>query len=356
MKSIHAIGLLFASVALAGCNGAKDEETPAPTATVATFVSALRPLEETVTGYGQVEFAPTHALTLVVQVESQVVAVLVAAGAAVHAGDGLLRLRPSAQSRLDVDRAAREAGLAANESRRLLRLRDEGLATDAEAAAAKSQAETLARLRDSLAARTGGGGEYLLRAPRDGVVDALALQPGDLLANGATVTRRGDPGWLQARIGLEAADAGRVATGAAARVELLGGGGTPVAGHVSSVERRLDRDAHLAAALVALPASDLAMAGVPVKGRITVATRTAVAVPHEALVHNGDQTAVYVAADGKAHWRAVETGIDDGDFVEIRSGLKSGEAVVTTGNRELTDGIAVKAAGPAAPPEAKGRP
>ena len=358
MKSILAIGLPLLAVALAGCKGAHVEQPAPPTASVVTVVAAQRPLEDTVTGYGQVEFAPSHALTLVVQVESQVVAVLVAAGAQVRAGDGLVRLRPSAASRLDVDRAAREAALAAKEAQRLARLRDEGLATDAEAAAASGQAETLARLRDSLAARTGGGGgDYLLRAPRDGIVDALATQPGDLLAAGATVTRIGDPAGLQARIGLEAGDAVRVASGAAARVTALGGGSAPVTGRVTSIERRLDKDAHLAAALIALPATDGVIAGVPVAGRITVAVRTAVAVPREALVHDGDQTSVYVAADGKAHRRAVTVGIADGDYIEVRNGLKSGEVIVTTGNRELTDGMAVKPAGPPAPaPEAKGAP
>ncbi len=347
-----AIGLLLAAVTLAGCKGAP-EEAAAPTAEVVTVAAAVRPLEETVAGYGQVEFAAPHALTLVVEVESQVVAVPSAAGARVRSGDGLVRLRPSAQTRLDVNRAVREAELAARDAARMTRLSEEGLATNAEAAAARTQAETLASLRDSLSARSGGGGEYVLHAPRDGIVDALAVQPGDLLAAGATVARIGDPAWLQARIGLEAADAARVATGAAARIEALGGGQAPLQGHVTSVERRLDKDAHLAAALVALPAAAGVLAGVPVAGRITVATHTAVAVPREALVHEGDQTVVYVAADGRAHRRAVEAGIEDGGFVEVRAGLKSGETVVTTGNHELTDGMAVRTA---APPAAKATP
>ena len=352
MKSNHAVGLLLAAVTLAGCKGAR-EEVAAPTAEVVTVAAAMRPLEETVAGYGQVEFAPPHALTLVVEVESQVVAVLAAAGARVRAGDGLLRLRPSAQTRLDLERSAREAAQAGHEAERMKRLSDEGLATNSEAAASRSQADTVASLRDSLRNRTGGGGEYLLRAPRDGIVDALTAQPGDLLAAGATVARIGDPAWLQARIGLEAADAGRVATGAAARVEALGGAPVPMDGRVTSVERRLDKDAHLAAALVALPAATGVLAGVPVRARITVTTRTAVAVPREALVRDADQTAVYVAADGHARRRVVEAGIEDGGFVEVRTGLKSGETVVTTGNHELTDGMAVRVA---APPAAKGAP
>jgi RND family efflux transporter MFP subunit len=344
MKPHPAIVPLAALLLLGACHRAQEEEAAGPTAEVVTVAAAARPVEQVVAGYGQVEFAPARAASLVVEVESQVTAVLTTPGARVRRGEGLLRLRPSAVTRLEVDRAAREATLAAGEARRLARLREEGLATDAEAQAAKAAAETAERLRDSLAERSGGGHEYLLAAPRDGIVDALAAQPGDLLAAGSTVARIGDPQGLQARIGLESADAARVVAGAAARVTVLGSGAEPVTGRVAAVEARLDKDSRLAAALVALPPAAGLMPGVPVAGRIVVAVRAeAVAVPHGALVHDGNDTIVYVVAGGKAQRRVVQAGLDDGEFVEIQSGLKAGEAVATTGSHELKDGMGVRA-------------
>lgn len=339
--------LVLAAGGLAGCGGAKDEAA-APTATVETVAVAERSLEQTVTGYGQVEFVPGESTALVVEVESRVATVLVAAGAQVRAGQPIATLRPSAQSLLDVDRATREAALAAGEARRLHRLREEGLATDAESAAATSQAATLAQLRDSLLARTGAGHEVVLRAPRAAIVDTLAVQPGDLLAAGAPVARLGDVRHLQARLGLEADDALRVVTGAQAWVGVPQSDAAPVSGRVASVERRVDKDTHLAAASVALPAGTALLAGVQLQGRIVVATHAGLAVPVGALVHDDRALVVYVATGGKAQRRVVTIGIDDGAYVELLSGVRAGEQVVTVGNHELADGMAVQSAAKAA--------
>lgn len=58
----------------------------------------------------------------------------------------------------------------------------------------------------------------------------------------------------------------------------------------------------------------------------------AVAVPDTALVTESGQEVVYVLVDGE-HFerRAIEAGIRDGGFVEVRRGLKAGERVVTRG-------------------------
>jgi RND family efflux transporter MFP subunit len=352
MKRIVAV-LVIGGAGLAGCGGAK-EQPAVPTAEVSAVPVAQRTLEQVVVGYGQIEFVPGQSTALVVEVESRVAAVLVAAGARVRAGQPIVTLRPSAQTLLELDRSTREATLAAGEARRLQRLRDEGLATDAESLAAAAQAATLAQLRDSLASRTGAGREVVLRAARDAIVDSLAVQPGDLLAAGTPVARLGYEHGLQARIGLEVDDALRVAAGAPARVRLPQSAATPLAGLVTSIERRLDKDTHLAAASIALPADAGLMAGVAVEGRVVVATHSGLAVPVGALVHDDDALAVYVVKDGKAQRRVVTVGIDDGAYVELLSGVAAGESVVVVGNHELVDGMAVRPV--AGIPAAKGSP
>jgi membrane fusion protein (multidrug efflux system) len=357
MKTLTVIAALGAvSVLVAGCGAGKEAEPPPPTAAVSTVTATLRDLHATVLGFGAVEFAPARAESLVVQVESQVAAVLVAAGSHVRQGDTLLRLRPSALTHLEVEKARREAELAAREARRLARLRDEGLATDAEAAAARTAADTALALRDSLVARTGDGEQLVLRAPRAGIVDVLTAQPGELLAAGTVVARIGDPAGLQARIGLESGDARRVALGAAASVWALEAGAAVVTARVGAVEGRVDKDSRLAAALVPLPAAAALMPGVPVRGRIVVASRAhAVAVPRAAVLYDGDEATVFVVVAGKAQRRVVHAGIDDEEFTEITDGIKAGESVVTTGNHELEDGMAVHSAeapADAAPPAA----
>jgi multidrug efflux pump subunit AcrA (membrane-fusion protein) len=55
---------------------------------------------------------------------------------------------------------------------------------------------------------------------------------------------------------------------------------------------------------------------------------------------------VYVAANGKAQRRAIETGIEDGEHVEVRSGVKAGEMVITHGQTGLPDGAAISVGAP----------
>ena len=49
--------------------------------------------------------------------------------------------------------------------------------------------------------------------------------------------------------------------------------------------------------------------------------------------------AVFVYRDGKLEHRAVVTGRDDGDYVEILGGLEPGEIVIVFGTENLQDGL-----------------
>ena len=73
-----------------------------------------------------------------------------------------------------------------------------------------------------------------------------------------------------------------------------------------------------------------------------------VAAPVDAVVNQGDETFVYVVEDDRARRRPVETGILDGSWVEIVSGLEAGETVIVTGQENLFDGARVRPVGEAA--------
>jgi multidrug efflux system membrane fusion protein len=82
--------------------------------------------------------------------------------------------------------------------------------------------------------------------------------------------------------------------------------------------------------------------------------KQATVVPEGAVLASERGFVSYAVEGGKAHARSVEVGLRTGDgAVEIISGLKPGEVVVTEGSDRLADGMAVKAVdAPAAPPEA----
>jgi RND family efflux transporter MFP subunit len=76
-------------------------------------------------------------------------------------------------------------------------------------------------------------------------------------------------------------------------------------------------------------------------------------IPAEALIFNKDGTQVAVYDDGKARIRKVNLAEDDGDHVDIATGLKPTDKVIVSLPVDLTDGAPVAerdaAAGPAAP-------
>lgn len=70
--------------------------------------------------------------------------------------------------------------------------------------------------------------------------------------------------------------------------------------------------------------------------------RNVLAIPAEALVVERHARVVFVCEGGKAHRTVIETGIEGRDWVEVRSGLKEGDSVITSNPARLTDGTAVQ--------------
>jgi membrane fusion protein, multidrug efflux system len=69
----------------------------------------------------------------------------------------------------------------------------------------------------------------------------------------------------------------------------------------------------------------------------------ALVVPPAALVSEGSSKFLFTVDQGVARKIPVETGIDDGLWVEITSGLTGAEDIVVTGKSRLSDGIKIKA-------------
>ncbi|WP_447980529.1 efflux RND transporter periplasmic adaptor subunit [Candidatus Nitrospira bockiana] len=67
----------------------------------------------------------------------------------------------------------------------------------------------------------------------------------------------------------------------------------------------------------------------------------ALVLPPAALVTQNHSRSVFVVKDGRAHLTAVETGIDDGAWLEVVEGLSGEEDIVVVGKAGLTDGAIV---------------
>lgn len=331
-------------VGLAGCSRTPPEAAPgAPVALVETMAASAHSVSKTLRTYGTTEFVAASAATLTVQVEMQVSELLVTSGTEVKRGQALLQLAPSRTTGLDLGKARRDANVATSERERIQRLRRDGLATESELLAATDAANTAIALRDSLSARTGPGGLLTLRAPRDGVVESLSVQPGDILPAGAVAVRIAAPDALQVRLGVEPEDARLVTRGQVVRLMPLNPGALEVQAVISGIDRRVDAQTRLTAALVRLPPHSGLLPGEALRADIVVATRAnVVTVPRAALLYAGEQPFLFIAASEKALRRDVKTGVQEGDAIEIVAGVKAGEQVIVAGNAVLEDGMGIR--------------
>jgi RND family efflux transporter MFP subunit len=333
------IGIL--GLALAGCSGGADEadSNPTPVALVGLAKVESGAMSRQVTIYGTAEAGPGGKLSLVAPAEAILVAVDAPAGTRVSAGQVVARLAPSPTTRVDLAKAASDAQAADAALARAIRLRGDGLVSDAEVETARAAAKTADATRASMAQRAGS---LTLRASSAGIVDTVTPAVGDLLQPGAmvaTVTRQAD---LRGRLGVDPAMAATLQPGTAVHIDPADGR-PPFAAAIQSVNRNVDPQTRLATIFIAIPAMTGIGAGQPLSAALDIGSNgAALTVPYAALLDDGGQAYVYVVAGGVAHRHDVTVGATSGDRVSVLKGITAGDMVVTTGGTALEDGMKVR--------------
>jgi RND family efflux transporter MFP subunit len=298
---------------------------------------------------GLVAPAPGATLVVVAPEAARIAEIGPAEGDLVHRGDVLVRFDiPSSAAELSRQRAEigrAEAGLA-NAQAAETRMQDlftRGVAArkeveDAARAVADAQA-AVTSARASAEAAEAVATRSVVRATFDGIVSARTHNAGDLVdpASGP-VLQVVDPNRLEVIAQIALADVPRVRVGATAHASALGDATLRVVSRPAAVQ---DATATVPVRL-AFTGTPHATVGAPVEVTIDAETHHQVTlVPAAALVHEGAETAVFVASDGKAERRVVQVGLQDAAHVEITSGVKAGEAVIVTNQNGLPDGAAI---------------
>jgi HlyD family secretion protein len=191
-----------------------------------------------------------------------------------------------------------------------------------------------------------------IRSPIDGVVTERPLYPGELAAANQPLLTVMDLSKLIAKAHIAQTEAVALKVGDPAEMQLPGLE-EKVKGRVSLVSPALDPGSTTIEVWVETTKPGSALKpGMTVQVQIAAATaQDALAVPVSAVYKNADGTSfVLVAgADEKAHAKTVETGLKSASEVQILSGIKEGEAIITSGGYALPDKtqIKVEAPGPA---------
>ena len=343
---VRTIVILGCATLLASCSSASSGEAAPAVATVAATVAtvATERFAGVIDAIGVVTVRPGHLASLGAPGSARVSAVRVSVGDRVRAGAVLVELEPAPFNA--AVQGANAALLAATTAReRAQRLVDAGIAprkdldlATSELAQATSLAATARRMR-TLAT---------LRSPIEGVVTRLTATLGANVDGTAALVEVADPRFIDIVLNVSAAEAAQLTigapvtltSGAAEGADTLGTGVvTTIAGAIDSVSRTV-------AVRVGAPKTVRALRiGESVNGRITLEQRVdAVLVPSAAVVPDGDEYRVYVVdSAGVAHARTVEVGARRDGRIEITSGLKAAERIVTDGAYQVDDGVHIVA-------------
>ena len=223
-----------------------------------------------------------------------------------------------------------------------------------EAAAAR---QTVAQKRADYRAAQDTAQYAEIHAPFDGIVSRRTLSPGDMADPATPILEVSNPRAVNLVANLTGEDGLKVRPGMTAHVAASDAPNDKITGTVLSVGQ-VDPMTNLLAVRIAvsdktgrlrLKAGGFATAEIVVRSE-----PHAVVVPRGAVIAREDKNVVYVVdSENTAHQRDVVTGVEQGDNVEIVSGLKAGEKIARLGQYEINDGAKVKEAGKDDAPEAK---
>ena len=294
--------------------------------------------------------------------------------ARVRKGDPLLKvdtregevLLQKAKAALEMAKAGQleaEAAVARadREYDRALKLQESGLLTrqgmddtrtQKEAAAARiaGAIAQVAAAREDVSHATTRLSKAVIRSPFDGTVAERLVNAGDLVGEMQKVVfRLVDNRLLELTVNVPSTEMAALRLGQPVRFSTDAFPGREFVGKVAHINPSVspgDRSVRVIAEVPNVP--EVLKGGLFVKGRIATGVRQGVVqVPRTALLSwnvAARKGEVFVVDNNVARRRGVTTGAVQGDRVEVPSGLRSGETVVTRGGFLLSDGDAVKVA------------
>jgi RND family efflux transporter MFP subunit len=316
------------------------------TASVAVETAPVmqKQIGETLLAYGVLEADPDRVLSLSLPHAGLINRVWVRMGQRVKNGDQLLEVVTSPDSRMQYLQAQSAVDFATRELERNQRLLKEQLATKAQVDAASKALRDAKDALEALRKRGLDQSKETMPAPMDGIITRLDVAQGQRVQADTTAMLIADEQRLIARLGVEAEDLGRLEPGTPVTLTSVFVPDIRVESRIREVHAMVNPDTHLVEVLAEIPQQqvDHLVLGSRILGRIRLPTHAALLVPRSAVLGDGADAFVYTIDQGKARKIPVRTGIEQGNDIEISGALKAGDAVVTLGNYELRDGMAVR--------------
>ncbi len=362
-KLVTKIGILFltALVGIAGGFALRGHETMAsdasgsaqavstpdtPLAIVQTVPVRRKQISREIAAYGTVLPAPAGVRILSVPFKAEILAIYVREGRRILRGENLFEVRPSPGEMLGI----KTAGAAYKTAEKLLQKTEEQvrlkLATREDLIHAR-QAFEEAKFRLKSLEKRGIAERVVIHSPADGIVSHVLVKSGDRLSAGASILEVTPRGAVEVRLGGEPEDFPFIHPGYPVVITPVNRPGIhEISGTVRSVSRIINPSTRLLDVFVTVPPSSPLLLNEYVRGRIRMKTEEGLVVPRSAVLREGDQSFLFTVANHRAVKHQVSVGLENGDEIEIMAkDLAPGGLVVTLGNYELKDGMAVRVEG-----------
>ena len=201
-----------------------------------------------------------------------------------------------------------------------------------------------------------------IRSPVNGVVLNRFVAEGDIATTGTTAFEIANLVGYETRLYLPMQDWEEVRVGLPVELRLSNHEGVVGRGNVSRISPQLNPETGLGEVVVSLTdVTSSVRQGVLTESRITLVTNeNTVVIPRSALVEKVDTYiepetntveirrtySVFVSkGDSVAERRDLTLGLEQGDRVEVLSGINPDEKLIITGHRSLNDGSRIRVAG-----------
>lgn len=227
---------------------------------------------------------------------------------------------------------------------RLLALKQQGFATNA--AVDAQTAEVAAARADGNSARASIG-DRVIRAPFAGVASLRRVSVGAIVTAGTEIATISDISEIKLDFAVPETLLASIAVGQPIVAKAAAYQGEAFRGTVSSIDPVIDAATRSVTVRAVLPNPDRRLKpGMLLTVAVESAAREAPGVPELAVVGEGERRFVYVLGNDMTVKRTeVKTGAKQDGLVEIVSGLRVGQRIVTEGVVKLSDGQKVRLAG-----------
>jgi membrane fusion protein (multidrug efflux system) len=317
--------------------GAGASTKPVAALKVSAVMVAPEPFLETVVSTGTLR--AEEGVELQAEINGKIVSIPFTEGSRVRKGDLLVKLN-DADLKATLARATSRRELAKRREVRIEQLFKDGIANQDEYDAVLNDVAVQEAEIELMQAQIG---KTEIRAPFDGVVGLRFVSEGAFVNASSRIATLQRLDHLKVDFSVPERYAGKVGVGSPVSFTVAGGE-RRFTGMVQATDPRIDASTRtlLVRAICPNPEGRL-LPGTFASVEITLSRlEDAILVPSVAVVPGVTDRNVFVASEGKVVRRVVETGTRTETMVQILSGLKVGDVVITSGLQQMRVGLPVE--------------